>query len=209
MPPVRDTPLYYQFASTINGNKGLQLFHSIKTRFELKTTFRQADDQNFANLVDRLGFGIVTVADYQLLTTRNMQYLDQDEKNSFQDALYLCSKNENVDKANNNHLEGLNSPIAEIISENKPNVKLKHCEEEAGGLHHVIHLSVGCRVMLTRNLWTRAGLVNGALGTVTAIIYDNNTRPPSLPLYVLVRFDKYLGRTLFEDSVPIITEIGV
>ena len=37
------------------------------------------------------------------------------------------------------------------------------------GFEEVIHLAVGARVMLQRNLGTGAELVNGAIGTVLAI----------------------------------------
>ena len=47
--------------------------------------------------------------------------------------------------------------------------------------------------MLTSNLWTDAGLVNGALGVIQQIVYKPGSSPPEPPTYVLVRFDKYEG----------------
>ena len=57
--------------------------------------------------------------------------------------------------------------------------------------------------MLTANLWTEAGLVNGAMGTIKAICYQNGKAPPDLPISVTVKFDTYTGPTLVDGTVPI------
>ena len=44
--------------------------------------------------------------------------------------------------------------------------------------------------MLSCNLWTERGLVNGSMGTVAAILYHSGG-PPDLPIAVMVQFDKY------------------
>ena len=54
-------------------------------------------------------------------------------------------------------------------------------------------IAIGEKVMLTSNLWTNAGLVNGALGVIQQIVYNPGSSPPEPPTNVLVRFDNYLG----------------
>ena len=77
--------------------------------------------------------------------------------------------------------------------------------DDAGGLEPIVCLAQGARVMLTANLWVQAGLVNGAMGTVVAICYDEaGESPPNLPVAVTVRFDSYCGPTLPDGTVPII-----
>ena len=58
-------------------------------------------------------------------------------------------------------------------------------------------------MMLTANLWVDMGLVNGSMGSVVAICYDNGGCPPHLPIAVMVRFDAYRGPTLSDGTVPI------
>ena len=58
--------------------------------------------------------------------------------------------------------------------------------------------------MLTSNLWTGVGLVNGAMGTVIAICYKSGQAPPNLPVPVMLRFDSCPGPTLPDGTVPIV-----
>ena len=63
-------------------------------------------------------------------------------------------------------------------------------------------LAKSALVMLTSNLWVEVGLVNGAMGTIRSICYENRG-PPDLPVAVMVRFDHYSGPTLHDGTVPI------
>jgi ATP-dependent DNA helicase PIF1 len=103
-------------------------------------------------------------------------------------------------------LQKLGNPIAKIIAINSDHSAKETASDEAGGLESVIYISKHSKVMLTSNLWQETGLCNGATGIVQEIIYKYNQHPPSLPISVLVEFDKYSGPPFIENHptwVPI------
>ena len=77
-------------------------------------------------------------------------------------------------------------------------------EEDAVGLYARVRLCEGARVMLSSNLWTEMGLVNGSMGYVVAILYQPGAKPRALPTAVVVQMNKYDGPTRGEERcVPI------
>ncbi|CAG8832125.1 2619_t:CDS:2, partial [Cetraspora pellucida] len=61
------------------------------------------------------------------------------------------------------------------------------------------------RVMLTANIWTEAGLVNGSLGTIHDILFEE-PGPPCVPTAVFISFDDYKGPTVTNvEGVKVVT----
>ena len=60
---------------------------------------------------------------------------------------------------------------------------------------------------LTSNLWTKAGLTNGAVETVYVIIYADGEKPPALPVGNIGIFQEYKGPYYLPNianAVPIV-----
>ena len=101
-------------------------------------------------------------------------------------------------------LRNVQQPIATIkaVHTGANAAKASPDHDDAGGLEALICIAKSARVMLISNLWVEVGLVNGGIGTVKAICYQNGG-PPDLPLAVMVLFDKYCGPTLHDGTVPV------
>ena len=99
-----------------------------------------------------------------------------------------------VAEFNINRLWSLNCPVAMINAVHTGGTEASKADSDtAKGLETQLLLARGARVMLRANLWTEVGLVNGSMGTVCGIMFEENLRPPCLPIAVLVEFDNYTG----------------
>lgn len=121
----------------------------------------------------------------------------------FHSALHLHPTTEAVVEHNISKLHASGQPVATIKAVHTGANASKASPDDAGGLHPIICMAQGARVMLTSNLWVEAGLVNGSMGTVAAICYRSGEAPPSLPVSIMVHFDSYSGPAYPDGTVPI------
>ncbi|KAL7297079.1 hypothetical protein TKK_0009504 [Trichogramma kaykai] len=98
-------------------------------------------------------------------------------------------------------LRNLHKPVVSMKAIDKP--LLSSNNEDNSGLADTLFLTIGCRVMLIDNPWVEGGLVNGSLGNIVAILYEDNVQPPNLPTYILVKFDTYDGPYVTNKLFPV------
>ncbi|EAQ92764.1 hypothetical protein CHGG_00999 [Chaetomium globosum CBS 148.51] len=180
LPPVLNKPLY----STRDDLKGIEIvgrnaYLSFDKSVFLTTIQRQQgeDQAPFRRALEELRKADVSVPSWELLASRCSVKLSPEEVDSFADVLRIYPTK------------------AQVVEQSDEGVGAEKVESsDAGNLAKRLPLCVGCRVMLTRNLWADVGLVHGAQGTVYDISWKEGTdvlRDP--PEVIMVAFDDYDG----------------
>lgn len=140
-------------------------------------------------VVSRTINGDSTLEDYEKIMTRSIHVLPPNERIFFNDAIRLFATNKEVKEFNYQKLNELRQPVAYIPAYHNCSKAKSADAEMICGLEPYIILSIGSKVMLRSNLWVENGLVNGALGYVEDIIYEENHSPPDqMPRVIMVRF---------------------
>jgi ATP-dependent DNA helicase PIF1 len=196
----------------ISSNNGIAAYKQLNEVYELDMVQRQSGDseeqRSFRDILLRLREGDSSLDDWKTLAKRFEENLNQVERDQFRDSVFILTRWEDVDRVNIEMLRKLNRPVAKICAVHTGGREAKHASSDvAKGLEAQLLLAKGCRIMLTANLWTEAGLVNGSMGTVKDILFENQG-PPALPAAVFIKFDKYNGPTITSaegyEVVPIV-----
>ena len=213
LPPVLDLPMYAtNISHDINSNDGIASYKNFREVYKLDVIQRQSGDceeqKVFREILLRLRDGDCNLDDWKKLSTRFEDKLKPTERNQFSDAVFLLTIWDDVDRVNTDMLRALNQPVAKIHAVHTGGRAAKKASSEvAKGLEAQLLLAKGARVMLTANLWTEGGLVNGSMGTIDDIVFAE-TGPPSLPVAVFVKFDLYEGPSITTSEgnnvVPIV-----
>ena len=218
LPPVGHIPVFSCVSDSYaklyrSGSLWVDEFQ--KLMIKLDEIMRQKDDSEFRELLCRIRTADQTEDDIVTLqftqtcpTILIMPYrlnVDVDERNSHMLNAVAPESQQCTIKA------------SDAIAGQTSHVNLSNLSEkrsETGGLHSVLKLAIGARVMLTTNNDVSDGLVNGARGTVVHVACDSDGKISDCKITdVLVQFDSpVVGqrtrqssrfRDIYSDAVPL------
>lgn len=220
LPPVFDMALYEVPTSSAlpMESHGFQLYRLFdRQTFKLCEQMRQTGDRNAAFRKDLDDLAVNNFTEdtyYRWKSFMNPITMSAERWKDFKDhGIMLAGRKKDLHEFNERRLLDLKKPVYMSSAINNPKTVKKLDSAEAGGLLDTIFLAKGCRILLTRNLWTEKGLVNGSDGIVEYIIFKSTTdftkSPPPLPDVLLVRFPGYQGPSFLADKgiegiVPIV-----
>ena len=156
-----------------SGSLWLDEFKMIK----LDKIMRQRGDSHFAQLLCRVCTASCTQEDIKVLESR---VITDDHPDYPHDVLHTYPRNQNVDEKNKLKLQEIapeeQHEVIKSIDRDKDehtqmlDLRMPDNKAKTGGLVSELCLAVGGKVMLTVKVDVSDGLVNGARGTVKAII---------------------------------------
>ena len=113
----------------------------------------------------------LTKKNKDLLLSRFVHNLTDEEKLKFKDCPKLFGTNLEVNKYNYKKMIELKRPIFKINSENYNKACSRENDEVFFGLKKTLYLCNGAKVFISQNLNTSLGLYNSSPGTVVDIVY--------------------------------------
>ena len=197
--PVGGSPLWAEVSSASEEEQfGKSIYKLFDNIFYLVKNYRQGSPEGaaLATFLCNYRNGALTEEDFLWFESRSSEVLD-----NFQDAcnvgVHLFPTNDKVNDHNMSKLAAQGQPVAILQAINSDKKAAKASKKLAGGLDNMLCLCVGASVMLTQNLWTVKGLVNGAVGTVVDFLAADSTSSTDT---IVVDIPRYRGPPLCGDE---------
>ena len=218
LPPVQGNALWIDNTTSKNQEtkNGSLLYTSFDECLFLKENNRldKNDPQSveFNRILNKIRDGQINDQDCEIIRNTCSKYrmgFTKFREKGFENdgTTHLFSTNEKANKLNDMELLKLQQgtekrKIARITAENSTGAR-SFDSTYARKLENELFLCVDAKVMLLHNLKQESNLVNGSVGYVKEIVYEDGQGPPRLPLYVVVDFgDFYTGVNFFEKDGP-------
>ena len=195
LPPVRQSCIFNPVKDAMARMHGSgSIFMDEFLLHELTQIMRQKDDLVFAETLGRIRTGKWNRMDIELLKSREISTSDPAYPH---DALHIFGFNADVDAHNQrklNEIANQDEQVQICASDDQydstgaidvSKLPASRSRTQTGGLETVLLLSVYARVMMTVNVDTSDGLVNGVMGEVKAILKNDR----GVVHTVLVKFD--------------------
>ena len=128
---------------------------------------------------------------------------------TFADAVHLFATNALAERWNWERLNLLGTPVARINAEHTLRNFTSASADRFRGLQPQLFLAVGALVFVNNNIWTSAGLANGAVGVVVRMHWGEGRGPPALPDAVFVRMDNFEGEQYFTQRSVVMGGVEV
>ena len=192
--PVGDSHLY-SGDGLAAGRLAYQAFNRTIVLEELMRQQGQIEDCLFRETLDQLRDGPIGKGNWDFLVSRTRDRLSAEEWSSFDDAIRLYPYRNQVASYNMARLVVLQKSVIRVKSRNDGSGAEQVDEDDVDGLSKTMFLFVGARVMITQNIWTKEGLVNGAMSTVHSILWNDSVQDPFeiISAIVMLHVDDYDG----------------